>query len=98
MFCCQSEVLAVFEESGCGTHFSMLQGLLCVWYGTCHNKVSAERPGPFPFIRYARARIYLSNARARTCRTPVCVVLGRPFWKSAESVPEGANRSVCQHY
>ena len=53
----------------------------------CHNKVSAERP--LPFIRYARAR---------TSRTPVCVVLGRPFWKSAVSVPEGANRSVCQCY
>ena len=62
-----------------------------ITYSTCHNKVSVERPyeRPLPFIRYASAR---------TCRTPVCVVLGRSFWKSAESVPEGANRLVCQRY
>ena len=41
-------------------------------YGTCHSKVSAERPYECPllFIRYARAC---------TCRTPICVVLGRLY-------------------
>ena len=40
----------------------------CKKYGTCHNKVSDERP--LPFIRYARAR---------TCRMPVPVLVERPF-------------------
>ena len=37
-------------------------------YGTCHSKVSAERP--LPFIRYAHAC---------TCQTPVPVLVERPY-------------------
>ena len=53
----------------------MLMASYCTYvrmYGTCHNKVSVERPyeRPFPFLRYARTR---------TCRTPVCVVIERPY-------------------
>ena len=41
-------------------------------YGTCHNKVSAELPyeRPLPFIQYDRAR---------TCQTPVPVLVECPF-------------------
>ena len=84
--CKKSKELLRRTEEGkmCTVKYTIYQTWLCVCmcncfykigvgYGTCHNEVSAERPyeHPLPFIRYARAR---------TCRTPVCVVLGRPFW------------------